>query len=246
MRSKFNMVKMGWVKYSSSKWEDERLPGLRGLKRAPSLAAVERCTSMPYWRAHWTLSTPPKSEVQCWEGTQGSELSQNKCMMKIDYFATSSPRLQSNLYLRTQLVKNGCTYCEKYLNQDMNFHVKCYIWSMTFTKKLQKFVKPLDVHVKFPIPTYMWSLHVSIFSQKYLDSFLQTLNHNHQEELSLQHTQRVGSYGQFQPWWTDSPKSPCNSMGPWYFDIRTRGFNIRTLDSAKFEYVKGSTYIEFE
>ncbi len=24
--------------------------------------------------------------------------------------------LQSNLYLLTQLVKNGCTYCENYLN----------------------------------------------------------------------------------------------------------------------------------
>ncbi len=30
--------------------------------------------------------------------------------------------LHSNLYLRTQLVKNGYTYCEKYLNQDMDVH----------------------------------------------------------------------------------------------------------------------------
>jgi hypothetical protein len=26
-----------------------------------------------------------------------------------------------NLYLCSQLVKSGCTYCEKYLNQDMDF-----------------------------------------------------------------------------------------------------------------------------
>jgi hypothetical protein len=30
--------------------------------------------------------------------------------------------IQSNLYLRTQLVKNGCTYCKKYLNQGMDSH----------------------------------------------------------------------------------------------------------------------------
>jgi hypothetical protein len=51
MRSKYNMVKTGRVKYSWSKWEDERLPGLRGLKRAPSLAGVERRTSGPHRRA---------------------------------------------------------------------------------------------------------------------------------------------------------------------------------------------------
>jgi hypothetical protein len=31
-------------------------------------------------------------------------------------------QVQSNLYLRTQLVKNGCTYCEKYLNRGMDSH----------------------------------------------------------------------------------------------------------------------------
>jgi hypothetical protein len=31
-------------------------------------------------------------------------------------------QLQSYLYLRTQLVKNGCTYCEKCWNLNMNFH----------------------------------------------------------------------------------------------------------------------------
>ncbi len=30
--------------------------------------------------------------------------------------------LQLNLYLHTQLVKNGCTYCEKYLNWGMDSH----------------------------------------------------------------------------------------------------------------------------
>jgi hypothetical protein len=31
-------------------------------------------------------------------------------------------QVQSYLYLRTQLVKNGCTYCKKYLIQNMDFH----------------------------------------------------------------------------------------------------------------------------
>ncbi len=30
--------------------------------------------------------------------------------------------MQLNLYFHTQLVKDGCTYCEKYLNRDMDFH----------------------------------------------------------------------------------------------------------------------------
>jgi hypothetical protein len=48
------------------------------------------------------------------------------------------------------------------------------------------------------------------------------------EELSTQHSQRVGSYGQFQYWWTNSPKSLWNYMGPLYFDIRTPVFVMRT------------------
>ncbi len=31
-------------------------------------------------------------------------------------------RIQSNLYLRTQLVKNGCTYCKKYSNWGTDSH----------------------------------------------------------------------------------------------------------------------------
>jgi hypothetical protein len=34
----------------------------------------------------------------------------------------SENEVQLNLYLRTELVKNGCTYCEKYLYRDMDFH----------------------------------------------------------------------------------------------------------------------------
>ncbi len=30
--------------------------------------------------------------------------------------------IQSNIYLHTQLVKNGCTYCKKYLNWNMDHH----------------------------------------------------------------------------------------------------------------------------
>ncbi len=49
------------------------------------------------------------------------------------------------LYLRTQLVKNGCTYCEKYLYRDMDFHrLTCeVVWLVNdLPKKLQIFVKP--------------------------------------------------------------------------------------------------------
>jgi hypothetical protein len=35
----------------------------------------------------------------------------------------------------------------------VDLHVKWVIWSMTFAKELQKFVKPLDLHVKFLIST---------------------------------------------------------------------------------------------
>jgi hypothetical protein len=45
--------------------------------------------------------------------------------------------MQSNLYLCTQLVKNGCTYCKKYLNQGMDsdrLHVEWFNWPMTFPK----------------------------------------------------------------------------------------------------------------
>ncbi len=52
--SKYNMVKTDSGKYSWSKWEDERLPGLRGLERAPSLAGVERRTSGPFLYCHLT------------------------------------------------------------------------------------------------------------------------------------------------------------------------------------------------
>jgi hypothetical protein len=49
-----------------------------------------------------------------------------KFLLKIIFIAfitgIESLRIQSYLYLHTQLVKNGCTYCEKYLNQNMDFH----------------------------------------------------------------------------------------------------------------------------
>ncbi len=70
---------------------------------------------------------------------------------------TVEPLFTIYYYLRTQLGKNDCTYCKKYLIRDMDIdsHVKWFHWSMTFPNKLQKFVKPLDLHVKFPISTYM-------------------------------------------------------------------------------------------
>ncbi len=61
LRSKYNMVKTGRVQNSWSKWEDERLPGLRGLERAPCLAGVKRRTSRPHRRAHQSLIPIPET-----------------------------------------------------------------------------------------------------------------------------------------------------------------------------------------
>ncbi len=47
----------------------------------------------------------------------------NKAVVKKSSILYCSYRpVQLNVYLRTQLVKNNCTYCEKYSNQDMDFH----------------------------------------------------------------------------------------------------------------------------
>jgi hypothetical protein len=58
--------------------------------------------------------------------------------------------IQSNLDLRTQLVKNGCTYCEKYLNRGLDSHrLPCEVVQLAndLPKKLQKFNEPLELHV---------------------------------------------------------------------------------------------------
>jgi hypothetical protein len=55
------------------------------------------------------------------------------------------------MYLRTQLVKNGCTYCEKYLNRVVDsYRLTCEVVQLFYDlpKKLQKFDKPLELHVK--------------------------------------------------------------------------------------------------
>ncbi len=65
--------------------------------------------------------------------------------------------LQLNLDLRTQLVKNGCVYCKTYLNQDMDSHrLACEVIQLVddLPKKMQKFYKPLELHVK----GFNWSM----------------------------------------------------------------------------------------
>jgi hypothetical protein len=56
------------------------------------------------------------------------------------------------LYSRTQLVKNGCTYCEKYVNPSGtdSHRLTCEVVQLVndLPKKLQKFDKPLKLHVK--------------------------------------------------------------------------------------------------
>jgi hypothetical protein len=67
--------------------------------------------------------------------------------------------VQLNLYLRTKLVKNGCTYCEKYLNEGMDSHrLTCDVVQLVndLPKKIQKFDKPLELHVK----GFNWSMAV--------------------------------------------------------------------------------------
>jgi hypothetical protein len=94
---------------------------------------------------------------------------------------------QSNLHLRTQLVKNGCTYCEKYLNQGTDFHRLTYVtwfnWSMTFRKKVQNFDKPLGLHVK----GYNWSMTFPKKIPKLPKDLKQNLNWNQtlQNEVDL-------------------------------------------------------------
>jgi hypothetical protein len=152
------------------------------------------------------------------------------------FISTSSQLLESDLYLGTQLVKNGCTYCKKYeIWISMDLHVKWFNWSMSFPKKLQNLVKPLDLlHVNFPVCSF--HLHVKFTYFNFLTQifgFFSSKDWNTTtEELSPQHSKRVGSYRQFQSRWTNSPKSPCNSMGPAYFDVGTPVFVMHTLDST--------------
>jgi hypothetical protein len=76
-------------------------------------------------------------------------------------------QVQSNLDLRTQLVKNGCTYCKKYLNRGMDSHrLPCEVVQLVngLPKKFQKFNKPLKLHVK----RFNWSMTFPIKSQNFL------------------------------------------------------------------------------
>ncbi len=59
--------------------------------------------------------------------------------------------LQSNLYLHTQLVKNGCTYFEKYLNRGMDSHrLTCEVAQLVndLQKKIAKIRQALRVTCK--------------------------------------------------------------------------------------------------
>ncbi len=174
---------------------------------------------------------------------------------------------------------------------------------MTFPKKLQKFVKPLDSHVKgFHWPEtecqlkpnlakwggsevdgiHFFSLNrgwacwlplvsmpdskrkvkkiaklelqckvqcilqkIMIFLFNVLTQIFGLFSSKHyittREELSPQHSQRVGSSRQFQSWWTNSIKPPFISMGTSYFDASTPVFIMHTDDPC-FTYVIGEKH----
>jgi hypothetical protein len=85
--------------------------------------------------------------------------------------------IQSNLYLRTQLDKNGCTYCEKYLNRGMDSHrLTCEVVQLVndLPKKMQKFDKPLELHVKGS----NWSMTFPKKFQNFLKTKKQNVNWN--------------------------------------------------------------------
>ncbi len=133
--------------------------------------------------------------------------------------------------LFTYSVGQKCLYLlRKVFNRDMDFHRLIHInfnWSMTFPKiakirqalRLTSIVSSFHLHVKFTCFNFLPQIF-GFFSSKHEITT--------REELSAQHSQRVGSYGQFQSWWTNSPKSPRASMGPLYFDICTPVSVMRT------------------
>ncbi len=138
-------------------------------------------------------------------------------------FHSGITQIQSNLYLCTQLVENGCTHCKKYLNQDMDFHIlTCeVVWLVNdLPKKIGKICQALRLKCKVS----SFHLHVKFTCFKFLTQIFGFLYSKHQittrEELSPQYSQRVGSYRQIQSWWTDSLKSPCSSIcSTLYFNI---------------------------
>ncbi len=62
----------------------------------------------------------------------------------------NSYQLQSNFYLRTQLVKNDCTYCKKYLNRGIDSHrLTCeVVWLVNdLSQKIPKLHEDLKENV---------------------------------------------------------------------------------------------------
>jgi hypothetical protein len=129
----------------------------------------------------------------------------------------------------------------------IDLHLKWFNWLMTFPQNCKNSSSP-----RLTCKVSRFHLHVKFTRFNFLTHIFGIFSYKHKittkEELSPQHSQRVGSYEQFQARWTDSPKSSCNSMGPLYIDISTPVFVMRTLDSTyiEFKYVKWSTYIKFQ
>jgi hypothetical protein len=153
--------------------------------------------------------------------------------------------IQLNLFLHTQFVKNGCTYCQMYLNRDMDFHrlTSAVLWLVNdLPKKLQKSIKPSDLHVKFTISIYT-------FSQKSLDYFLPNIKSQPGRVIFPAFPKSWKS-------WTISiqlnrfPEVPMLLYGAFvlWYTYSSIQYTVHTLDSTyiEFEYVKWSTYIEFE
>ncbi len=71
---------------------------------------------------------------------------------KIGLRVGGTAKLQSNLDLRTQLVKNGCTYCQKYLNRGMDSHrLPCEVVQLVndLSQNIPKLPKDLKQNVNW-------------------------------------------------------------------------------------------------
>ncbi len=120
---------------------------------------------------------------------------------------------------------------------------------MTFQKRLQKFVKPLDLHVKFPVSSFL--SHVKFPCFNFLTQIFRFFSPNIISQPGKSYHPSIPKeleVMEISILMNRFPKSPFNSMRPSYFDIRIPVLVMRTLDSTfiEFEYVEGSTYANFE
>jgi hypothetical protein len=130
------------------------------------------------------------------------------------------------------------------------------MWSGLIGQWPSKNVAKIRQALRLKCKVSSFPLHVKFTCFNFLTKIFGLFSSNHwittREQLSPQHFQRVGSYGQFLSWWTDSPKSPCNSTEPldliyvfWYLLCVlwiVRISNLSTLNEVRisnFKYIYG-------